>query len=338
MDVIQRQGVRRVLCALSKDERRLFLNGAAEGLTALPAQVMWRDELASKGGAALAPEVVLTGWSTGVLPRAWVESEAGGLRYVCHLAGSVRQLVPRSFIERGGLVTNWGEIPARAVAEHALLLALTALRNLPAWPEAVPHLGETVRRIELLGTRSLGGQRVGIHGFGRVARALVRLLAPFEVSVSAYSAGVSAAAISALGVTPCGSLRELVAGSDVLFECEGLTAATAGSVSEEILAAMPDGALFVNVARGQIVDEAALLREVSAGRLRAALDVVATEPVEATRERFRAAGAVLSPHIAGPTLDQYARCGEFALENIARYLRGEPLRAVVTLEDYDRAT
>jgi phosphoglycerate dehydrogenase-like enzyme len=85
------------------------------------------------------------------------------------------------------------------------------------------------------------------------------------------------------------------------------------------------------------VDEAALLRELTEGRLRVALDVMTAESC-ARREAFRAAGAVLSPHIAGPTLDQYFRCGEHALQNIARFTRGEPLQAVVTVADYDRAT
>lgn len=85
-------------------------------------------------------------------------------------------------------------------------------------------------------------------------------------------------------------------------------------------------------------DEAALLRETEAGRLRVALDVMTPESLALRSGPFQAAGAVLSPHIAGPTLDHYARCGEFALRNIARFVRGEPLEAVVTAEDYDRST
>ena len=324
--------------ALSREERRLFLPAADEILGRLPLTLEWTSPTAAgETWESLNPEILLTAWSTAPLPADWLASATCALRYVCHLNGSVRKIVPRAFIARGGLVTNWGDIPSCAVAEQALLLALAALRNLGRWPAAERQLHDTVGRIEELETRSLFGRRMGIHGCGRVARALVPLLAPFGGAISIYSAGVAGAAMRATGAAPCDSLEALFAQSEILFECEGLTPATAGSVTAEILARLPLGAVFVNVGRGQLVDEAALLREVAEGRLRVALDVMAATS-RGQREAFRAAGAVLSPHIAGPTLDQYFRCGEHALQNIARFTRGEPLQAVVTVADYDRAT
>ncbi len=333
----------RFLGALSPDERRLFLPAANETLpggAGAPLQLNWLSAAACFETQChdLNPEVLLTAWSTPELPPAWLDAPECALRYVCHITGSVRRLVPRRFIERGGWVTNWGEIPAGAVAEQALLLALAALRNLPAWPAAAVDRGDTIRRVETLATQTLFRRRVGIHGFGRVARALLPLLLPFDVEIAAYSNGVDAEAIRAAGVRPCDSLEALFRHSEVLFECEALTSATVGSVSERMLSLLADGAVFVNVARGQLVDESALLREANRGRLRVALDVLSRDESSRNRELFHAAGAVLSPHIAGPTFDQYAPCGEFALQNIARYLRREPLHAVVTLADYDRST
>lgn len=337
------QAVRpRVLGLVSADERRLFLAGATELLQSiLPlADVLWPD--GSEGVEALLhernPDVVLTGWSTPPLRLEWLEGPACALRYACHLTGSVRRLVPRVFIERGGLVSNWGEIPATTVAEHALLLALAALRNQPRWSAAEGCAHNTVRRVETLSTRSLFGCRVGIHGFGSVARALVPLLRPFGVDLAVFSAGVPDSLVRAAGLRPAASLASLFAHSQVLFECEALTPASAGMVSGDVLAALPDGAVFVNVARGLLVDEAALLREAGSGRLRVALDVMSADSLECRRARFAAAGAMLSPHIAGPTLDQYADCGRFALRNIIRFLRREPVEGVVTLERYDRST
>lgn len=330
----------RLVAALSADELRLFLDGAVARPGDALHPVTWLDasEFTADRIAALNPHVLLSAWSTPPLSPAWLGAPRCALRYVCHLTGSVRKLVPRAFLERGGLVSNWGDVPAGDVAEHALLLALATLRNLPAWPVANTRLHETVRRIESLRPRSLFGRRIGLHGFGRVARALLPLVRPFGGEIAAFSAGVPEAAMRAAGVRPCGSLPELFARSEMLFECEGLTPATAGIVDENILAALPDGAAFVNIARGEIVDETALLREVVAGRLRVALDVVSGVAVAERRARFQAAGAVLSPHIAGPTLDRYAHCGELARANLARFLRGEPVQAAVTLEDYDRAT
>ena len=106
-----------------------------------------------------------------------------------------------------------------------------------------------------------------------VARALVPLLRPFGVTIAAYSAGVPAALMQQAGITPAESLHALFADSEVLFECEALTPATQGCVTAELLGALPDDAVFVNVGRGQVVEEAALVHEARSGRLRLALDV-----------------------------------------------------------------
>jgi phosphoglycerate dehydrogenase-like enzyme len=330
----------RLVCAISADERRLFLGESLAMLEALPAHVTWFE--AGADGAErlreLEPEVVLTGWSTARLDDDWAGAPNSSLRYVCHLAGSVRPVVPRGFLERGGLVTNWGDIPSHAVAEQALLLALAALRNFSGWPAVIQRREEAGSHIERLNTRTLFGRSVGLHGFGRVARALVPLLRPFGVSLHAHSVGVPDAMMQAAGVTPCGSIEQLCARSEVLFECEALTPATTGSITAKALAALPDGAVFVNVGRGGLVDEAALYQEAASGRIRAALDVVVSEPLVPNSAFCSVRDAVLSPHIAGPTFDQYPKIGEHAVRNIHRYLVGETPSSVVTLEEYDRAT
>jgi phosphoglycerate dehydrogenase-like enzyme len=229
-------------------------------------------------------------------------------------------------------------LPSRAVAEHALLLVLAALRNLPGWTEVIRRPEESSSHIERLQTRTLCGRAVGIHGFGRVVRALVPLLRPFGVMLSAFSQGVPPALMNAFDVTPCASLDALAKQSEVFIECEALTPATAGVVSAEVLATLPDGAVFVNVARGGLVDEQALLREASTGRIRVALDVVTTEPLGPHSAFLQVGNSVLSPHIAGPTFDQYPLCANLAFKNVASFLRGAPLQGRLSLEEYDRAT
>jgi phosphoglycerate dehydrogenase-like enzyme len=287
---------------------------------------------------ALNPEVLLTCWSTPFLPEEWLESKECRLRYICHLTGSVRHVVSRRFIERGGLVSNWGSIPAPAVAEHALLLALAALRNLPAWSQVFAKPSLASHRMETLQVRTLAGRRVGIHGFGQVARALVRLLAPFGASISAYSAGVPQEIFTEAGVRRVINLTELFATNDVVFECEALNPQTLGAVQGSQLAAMPAGAVLVNVARAGLIDEEALFREAKRGRIRLALDVFAEEPLPPDSPWLQIPGLVLSPHIAGPTFDQYSSCTKVAFANIERYLLGEPLEFVVTTDIYDRST
>lgn len=278
------------------------------------------------------PEVVVTSWQTPPLPGAWLDAESCRLRYVCHLGGTVRRIVPRSFLERGGLVTNWGGAVAGSVAEHALLLALAALRDLPAWSRGKADREKGPR------TRTLRGKRVGIHGLGGVAQALVRLLQPFGVEVAAFSAGVPAAVFAAHGVREAGSLEELLAASEVFFECEALTPATEAILDATRLALLPEGAVFVNVGRGRLVAESALLAAARSGRLRVAVDVLEQEPITPASALCQVPEAIVSPHIAGPTQEEYAAIGRRAEENLRCYLRGETPADVVTLAHYDRAT
>ncbi|HEU5077998.1 MAG TPA: hydroxyacid dehydrogenase [Opitutaceae bacterium] len=330
----------RIVVALTARERKLFFADRASAFSQswrVLEDAQLRPETWSELLRELQPEILLTGWSTPPLPEAWIAQADCRLRYVCHVTGSVRRLVPRGFIERGGLVTNWGETVSAQVAEHALLLALGALRSAAIWPSFIARPPEA-RRIEELGTRSLFGLRVGLHGFGSVARALLPLLAPFNVSLSAFSAGVAPEAMRSLGVTACASLEELFGESDVLIECEALTPATQGVVSAALLARLPNDAVFVNVGRGGLVDDEALLRETRSGRLRVALDVANGEPLTPESDLAQTRQIFLSPHIGGPTLDRYAACGSIALDNLRSVLQGHRPRSAIDLVAYDRAT
>ncbi|CAM2949171.1 hydroxyacid dehydrogenase [Rariglobus hedericola] len=337
---------KRVFFALNDYERRVFFpEYLAAELDALNGEAHWRtDELPSPAYwqtmmQELQPDVIVSCWSTPAVPFS-LANAGSPLAYVCHLVGSVRNLVPRTFLERGGLLTNWGDIAGKTVAEHALLLALAALRNQPGWrpiingPKAVPWRSGTMR----LQPRSLYGRRVGIHGFGHVARALIRLLQPFDVEISAYSAGVPTGLMRSAGVTPFTSLLELATRSEVFFDCEALTPQSTASINATVLAALPDDAVFVNVGRGPVVDEPALVREAASGRIQVALDVVCKEPIDPASPLASLPGVILSPHIGGPTFDHFPHCGQRALENLARYLRGESPEALITPELYDRST
>jgi phosphoglycerate dehydrogenase-like enzyme len=284
---------------------------------------------------SVAPEVVVTSWSTPPFSEETL-LELPSLRYICHTSGSVRQLVPRCFLEEGGLVTNWGTLAAQAVAEHALLLILSGLRRSPEWPPVIA--GKLPWHPSPIRTQTLFGKRVGIHGFGNVGQSLVSLLQPFDVSISAFSFGVPQGVFSACGVEPCDRLEDLFAGNDIVVDCEALNAHTRGSVTRAILRHLPPGSLFVNVGRGAVVDESALADLARKGNFRVALDVFHTDPIAPDSPLHNVDGIVLSPHIAGPTSDQFARCGELASRNINAFLRGQHPTAQITLEMYDRAT
>ena len=331
--------MKRVAIAIGPRELALFFRSPSAGperLTALlpgarffaPSAVNadWPEWLEAEK-----PNILVTAWSTPLIPEG-----LGDLQYVCHVCGSVKKTVPRALIERGVVVTNWGDNVSEGLAEAALLLALSGLRrshyfcdqmrNKRSWP-TYP-----------VGTKTLFECRVGIHGFGASARKLVSLLKPFRVQVSAYSKNVPDDLFKSLGVQRCGSLEDLFATSDVLFEMEALTPETQGLVTERLLRLLPQEATFVNVARGALVDEKAAIRIASEGRIRLALDVYVEEPLRADSPLRDMSEAILFPHVASPTDDRLYRCGDFALENLAHFIRGEPVSARVNLDVFDRST
>ncbi len=329
----------RAVIAIGARELGLFFNGPLGGPERLEALLPgarfyapdgvnadWTGWLASER-----PNLIVTAWSSPMIP-----ADLPDLSYVCHVCGSVKKTVPRSLIERGVTVTNWGDNVSEGLAEAALLLALSALRRSHFFSDQMRH-----RRgwpVYPVGTRTLFESRVGIHGFGASARKLVELLKPFRVKISAYSNNVPDDHFKRAGVRRCSSLDELFSGSDVLFEMEALIPDTKGAVTERLLRLLPIDATFVNVARGAIVDEAAATRIAAEGKIRLALDVYAVEPLPATSPLRDLPEVTLFPHVASPTDDRLHACGDFALENISRFLRGEPPLARVTLDVFDRST
>jgi len=225
-----------VLVCLSKEELGWFFPDERAALGAKNIRFADSDAMRVGGWQQLLekvqPQIILTCWSTPPIPEAYGTAPGCKLDYVCHLAGSVRAVVPRALLERGLCVTNWNAIAAGAVAEHALLLILSALRRAPRWRATLlaPYNEQTNHRIAMR-TKSLVQQSVGIHGFGRVARELVKLLSPFTTRICAYSEGVPEDFILQHGATPCHSIEELFSTSTVLVECEALTPRTAGSVN-----------------------------------------------------------------------------------------------------------
>lgn len=334
-----------VLFAFSDREQSLFLPDIRPEQTV--ARAAWSrldPETLDAGGWADAlrerrPTVLVTAWSAKPLPADWIDSDHFSLNYICHITGSLKKIMSRRLYERGVRATNWGSCINHTVAEHALLLVLALLRGAPSWSESIACGGWTIDHVQRLRTRSLRGSRVGLHGFGTIAREIASLLAPFRPErISACSRGVPPSFIAEHGVQPCPNLETLFAEHDVVIGCESLTPENHASVDARVLALLADDAVFVNVGRGQIVDENALLAEASSGRLRIGLDVFHREPLPADSPLVSAPGILLSPHIAGPTWDTYRVCGDHALENLRRYLAGESLGGEVSIDAFNRMT
>ena len=134
------------------------------------------------------------------------------------------------------------------------------------------------------------------------------------------------------------SLEQLFSTSDVVVELAAATPDNQHLVKEEHLRMIPEGGVFVNVGRGCVVEEAALIRVAREGRIQIALDVFEQEPLPPDSPLRGLPNVTLLPHLGGPTRDRRRDSGQLALRNLRAFLRGEPLEAVVTRDTYERST
>jgi phosphoglycerate dehydrogenase-like enzyme len=170
--------------------------------------------------------------------------------------------------------------------------------------------------------RELHGMTILILGHGSIGRAVAERLAPFGVRV------VGVASRARDGVHGVDELTRLLPGADALVVLAPLSAATRGLVDAGVLARLRDGALVVNAGRGAVVDSDALVAELSAGRLAAVLDVTDPEPLPAGHPLWDLALAI-TPHNAGDSRAADARAVALAIDQLARFARGDELRNVV---------
>ncbi len=204
-------------------------------------------------------------------------------------------------------------------AEWAVGAMLAVVREFPGFVDAQRRGEWTYHH-----TGVLADSRVLIVGYGSIGAALERRLDGFEVEI------VRVARSARDGVHAMDELPALLPEADVVVLLVPATAATAGMVDAAFLARMKDGAVLVNAARGGIVDTDALLAELKNGRLRAALDVTAPEPLPEGHPLWGAPGLLITPHVAGSTPASGRRMLRLMRAQLQRSLAGESLVNVIT--------
>ncbi|MEB7448441.1 2-hydroxyacid dehydrogenase [Arthrobacter koreensis] len=222
----------------------------------------------------------------------------------------------------GAAVASAAGVHAAATAELAVGLMLASLRGIDA---AVRDQQES--RWNPHRYPGLADRKVTLVGVGGIGREIASRLAPFEVRLTRV--GSTARNDDGGRVHGADELVRLAADTEVLVVITPLNESTRGLVGEQVLAALPDGALVVNVARGPVVDTDALTREVVSGRLRAALDVVDPEPLSAGHPLWGCANAIITPHVGGNSDAFTPRIEEFLRRQVQRLAAGgEPLNLV----------
>jgi phosphoglycerate dehydrogenase-like enzyme len=272
----------------------------------------------------------VTGWGTPPFSQEVLANHAT-LRLIAHTAGSIRRIVPLEAMHQGLRVSHAAAVIADAVAEFVIGQMLLGLRQLHQIDRSMRSGDEWTELRERHLGGLLGAQTVGVVSAGHVGRAVIHLCQAFGAAVLVYDPLLSEAEAAALGVN-LRSLDDVFASSDVVTLHAPVLPQTMGMIGARQLALLRDGGLFINTARAALVDEAALLRELRMGRIGAALDVFAQEPLPAESPFRQLPNVILSPHAAGHTIDTYHRQGQAMVDEVRRLLQDEPLRYEITPE------
>lgn len=217
---------------------------------------------------------------------------------------------------------NASTVHEASTAELAVALTLAAQRRIPEFVRAQDQHSWRGRFSE-----SLADRRVTLLGFGGVGKAIAARLAGFEVELTAVAS--RARDEDGIAVRAIDDLHEVLAETEIVIASLPGGDATRHVLDAAALAALPDGALVVNVGRGPLIDTDALVAEVGSGRLRAALDVTDPEPLPEDHPLWSLSGALVVPHVGGASSAMGPRIARLVRRQIDRLVAGEPPLNVV---------
>ncbi|WGY46856.1 NAD(P)-dependent oxidoreductase [Vibrio sp. ABG19] len=226
-------------------------------------------------------------------------------------------------------VANNGSVNSWTVAEHAVLLMLSLLRKLPAHHNAMQN-GDWLGHQHALSLGELRDKQVGIIGFGHIGQAVAHIVAGFKGKVNYYSRSrIATETEQSLNATWM-PLDQLLTASDIITLHTPLVAETRKMLSFEQFSLMKRNALLINTARGAIIHEPALIEALDQGLIAgAALDTFAVEPLPAANPFTNRDNVILTPHMAGTSIDNWQRRIDYCFANILRSVHGEALHSVI---------
>lgn len=255
-------------------------------------------------------------------PVPWDEVvRRGRLRWIQSSAAGLDHCLKPSVIESDIVVTSASGVLADQVTEHALALITGLLRGLPVFFRAQQRK-EFIRRP----TRDLHRATIGIVGFGGNGRRLAEVLRVFRGRIVATDMFPSDKPDHVESLLPADRLNDLLAVSDIVILAAPLTDATRGMIGASELARMKRGAILVNMARGPLVVEAALVEALQSGHLAGAgLDVTAVEPLPPDSPLWSMPNVIITPHVGGQSATRIDDMTQFFCANLRRWLLGQPL-------------
>lgn len=290
-------------------------------------------------GTVVGVDGIITSWGSPQVTKE-VLGKAGKLRIIGHAAGSVKSYVCDEVFARGIVVISAASEIAYSVAEYALAQMLNCLRELPDYVRLMKDGTEQQFKRDHYdrgSCKDLIGKRLGLVGSGNVARRLIKLLKPFDVEIRVYDPYLSEAEALSLGVRKS-SLNEILSSSDIISLHAAVTPETRHMIGKRELELIPDGAVFLNCARGALIDETALISELRKGRFRAALDTAGEEtggiPMESDLRKLE--NVYLTPGLAGPSGERRQRLFGAVVEDFRLFFMGKEPRNRVRGEALSR--
>lgn len=258
----------------------------------------------------------------------WVQSPAVG----------VGSLMFPELLASPVVVTSARGIRARSIAEHVVGVTIALARRLPVAMRAqiAHHWAQAELEGPASGVRSLDGLRMGIVGLGSIGKEIVKLVAPFGIRVSGIRrrakpvpSGTAVASGTEVGVdevlTPDG-LPDLLSKSDAVVLAVPHTPDTKQLIGRAEIDLMKRGAFLINIARGKLIDDGAVIDALRDGRLGgAALDVFTREPLEASSPYWDLPNVIITPHTSGAMQDYWTPLVALFSENLSRFEKDEPL-------------
>ena len=278
-------------------------------------------------------DILVTGWKTPRIDEDVLRA-ANRLKIHAHTGGTVATMICKEEYDRGIIVLSGNDVFAQSVAEGCLAYTLMALRK----------LYDEVSSMKNGGWRRVPGnncgmiqKRIGIIGYGAIAKYYIRLLKWFQPEILVVSKYITEEEAAELGVK-IASAKEAFETCDIISLHAALNAENRGSVTADLLSRIKPGALFVNTARAGIVDEEAMMRELRTGRFQAVLDVYHKEPLPPDSELRTMENILLFPHMAGPTFDMREKVTLKLAEDIKAILEGREYEDYIPYEYAIRMT
>ena len=255
---------------------------------------------------------------------------ASQLRWLHSPAAGIGGMLFPEMVASPVVLTNGRGMSADTIAEHVLAVTLAHFRRLPQAFRSQLRAEWAQDAMSAAGNRTIAGSRVLVLGLGGIGKAVASRMKFLGAKVTGLRRNASATTAGEWTVTPVTRLHELLPGADVVVVAAPHTRLTRGIIAREELALMSRDAVLVNVSRGQLIDEQALIDALRTGSIAgAALDVFVDEPLPPESPFWALPNVIITPHTSGLRPDHWAAATDLFAENIRRFDAGEPLLNVV---------